>query len=80
MREFAIILGAALDSAILGGAFGSIIADMSPELIRCIASPQEVASPQGFGRALGAVSGLILGAATMIFVLALNAFRSRAKN
>lgn len=80
MREFAMILAAALGSALLGVGFGSLVADMSPELIHRLSYPQEVASPQGFGRAVGAVAGLFLGAGAMVFALALNAFRARNKS
>jgi hypothetical protein len=65
---------------LLGGGFGSLIADMSPELICRLAYPQEVSSPQGFGRSLGAVAGLFLGAGAMVFVLALRAIHAWLKN
>jgi hypothetical protein len=77
MREFGMILGAALSSAVLGTAFGWLIGRLAPELVELLAEPHFVKSPHRVAAALGAVCGLGLGAAAMSVGLIASALRSR---
>ena len=70
-----LILGAGLVSAVLGSGVGWVVGSVSPEFIAYLVHPLPVADPQGLGTALGLVSGLLLGAATMAFSLLVEAFR-----
>jgi hypothetical protein len=69
MREFVMIVAAALVSAVAGAAFGALLAYLSPEFVFGVGFPREVGNPVRFASALGAVVGLFLGAATMAFAL-----------
>jgi hypothetical protein len=75
MKGFFLILGAGLVSAALGCGFGWVVGSVSPEFIAYLVQPQPVADAPGLGTALGLVSGLLLGAATMAFSLLVEAFR-----
>jgi hypothetical protein len=47
VRNFLSIVGAALGSSVLGGVFGSIVAVISPEFVKSLASPPERARSSG---------------------------------
>ena len=67
-RNFLFIVGAALGSSVLGGVFGAIVAVISPEFVRGLAST----SPESIVRwaaGMGMIWGLFLGTAVMGFSL-----------
>ena len=69
VRNFISIVGAALGSSVVGGVFGAIVAVVSPELVRSLASPQVPDSVVRYAAGLGMIWGLFLGAAVMGFSL-----------
>jgi hypothetical protein len=75
MRSFLLIVLAGLGSAGLGGGFGWLVGDLSPEFIALLAQPYPVAEPPQLGMALGLVSGLLLGSFAMGFGLLVDALR-----
>jgi hypothetical protein len=81
MVEFAIILIAGLGSAVLGAGFGWIIGTTTPELIELLfanaTNDEPVVAPVQVATALGAISGLVLGAGAMAVGLLASAIRSR---
>jgi hypothetical protein len=83
LRNFLLILGAALVSAALGGLFGAGIALLSPEFVSGLFGPTHECLER-YAAAVGAVWGLFIGAASMAFVMAVaavaNWFRPRDKN
>jgi hypothetical protein len=79
MREFTLIVFAALSSAVLGGLFGAGIGYLSPEFIDMLADPRKIASPEKVGAAIGLVSGLLLGAVVMAFSLLVETIRGRSR-
>lgn len=83
LRNFLLIVAAALLAAALGGLFALALAAISPEFVRSFA-PHDAESPRRFGVALGAVMGLFLGAGSMALVMVVaavgNWFRPRPKD
>lgn len=77
MREFLLILAAALGCALLGGGFGYAIGLLSPEFIDEIVG-RHIGQPERMGTVLGLLTGLLLGAGTMAFGLLVSAFRAWA--
>jgi hypothetical protein len=78
MREFILILVAAIISAFAGAGFGWLLALLSPEFIIRICYPLEPLMPERFAMAMGAVAGLFVGAGTMAFGLFVAALRNWA--
>jgi len=78
IREFLLIAAAALVSSIIGGGFGYAIGIIAPEFINVLTHPHRVGMPGPVGAAMGMISGLLLGAAVMGFVLLVAAIRARA--
>jgi len=78
MRGFIFILLAGLGCGVLGAGGGWLIGRLSPEFIALVAQPVPVAEAENLGAALGAVSGLLLGAGAMAFGLVIEAFRAWA--
>ena len=79
MREFGMIVVAGLISAVLGAVFGWLIGRLAPEFIELLARPDRVRSPDRVAAALGAVSGLGLGAIAMSVALIASALRARGR-
>jgi hypothetical protein len=77
MREFGLILAAALGSAALGAAFGWAIGRYAPEFLTTIFPFRPIEAPTAVATALGAVSGLVLGAGAMTAGLFIAAMRTR---
>jgi hypothetical protein len=81
MVEFAIILIAGLGCSVLGAGFGWIIGTTTPEFIELLfanaTNDEPVAAPVEVAMALGAISGLVLGAGAMAVGLLASAIRSR---
>ena len=73
VRNFLWIAGAALGSALLGGLFGSVVALVSPEFVRGLASAAAAASIVRYAASLGMIWGLFLGTAVMAFSLLISA-------
>jgi hypothetical protein len=69
VRNFFSIVGAALGSSVAGGLFGAIVALVSPEFIRGLASPAAPDSIVRYAAGLGMIWGLFLGVAVMGFSL-----------
>jgi hypothetical protein len=68
IKNFLLILAAALLSAVLGGLFAAGIAVLSPEFVAGLFSPK-TGSLVNYAAAVGAVWGLFIGAAAMAFGL-----------
>jgi hypothetical protein len=71
------ILGAGIVSTVLGAGFGWLIGRLSPEFVQLLAMPIDVKEPERLATAIGAVSGLIIGAAAMVVGLIVSAIRGR---
>jgi hypothetical protein len=69
LKNFLAIVGAALGSSVLGGIFGAIVAAVSPEFVKGLASPSEAGSLVRYAASLGMIWGLFLGAAVMTLSL-----------
>ena len=69
VRNFLLILIAALGSSILGALFAALVALVSPEFVRTLFSPAVTGSLTRYAAGLGMVWGLFLGAAVMGFSL-----------
>jgi hypothetical protein len=82
IRNFLLILAAALLSALIGGLFGAGIAALSPEFVSGLFGPK-IENIVRYAAAVGAVWGVFVGAAAMVFGLAVaaaaNWFRPRPK-
>jgi hypothetical protein len=78
MREFGLILLAALGSSILGAGFGWLIGALAPEFLTTLFPMQPLESPERVAAALGAIAGLFLGAGAMAVGLLIAAVRGRA--
>ena len=72
IRNFLLILGAALLSAFLGGLFAAGIAALSPDLVSNLFSPK-TDSIVRYAAAVGAIWGVFMGAGAMVFALAVAA-------
>ncbi len=72
IRNFLLILAAALASAVLGCLFGALIALLSPEFVVALFRP-DAAHHVRFAAAVGAVWGLFIGTAAMCFSIAVAA-------
>jgi membrane protein YqaA with SNARE-associated domain len=77
MREFCLILAAALVSSLLGAGFGWLIGHNVPEIFDLLAPLQQIKAKAAVGAALGAIAGLLLGAGTMAAGLLIAALKSR---
>jgi hypothetical protein len=73
VRNFLSIVGAALGSSVLGGLFGCVVALVSPEFVRNLASAPQAASLVRYAAGLGMIWGLFLGTAVMAFSLLVTA-------
>jgi uncharacterized integral membrane protein len=69
VRNFFLILVAALGSSILGALFAAVVALVSPEFIRTLFSPPVTGSVTRYAAGVGMVWGLFLGTAVMGFSL-----------
>lgn len=69
IRNFVLVLAAALVSSILGALFAVIVAIVSPEFVRSLFSPQASGSVARYAAGVGMVWGLFLGTAVMAFSL-----------
>lgn len=69
VRNFVLIVGGALVSAVLGGAFAAVVSLISPDFVRSLFSPPEKTSVIRYGIAVGMIWGLFLGTAVMGFSL-----------
>lgn len=69
VRNFLLILLAALVSSILGALFAALVALVSPEFVRTLFSPPVTGSLTRYAAGLGMVWGLFLGTAVMGFSL-----------
>ena len=69
VKNFLYIVGAALGSAVLGGVFGALVAFVSPEFVRGLASQSVTDSIVRYAAGLGMIWGLFLGTAVMGFSL-----------
>ncbi|MBX3434884.1 MAG: hypothetical protein KF847_16320 [Pirellulales bacterium] len=78
MREFGLILLAALVSSLLGAGFGWMIGRLSPEFLQILFAGTKIRDAASVAAALGAVCGLFLGAASMTAGLLITALRARA--
>jgi hypothetical protein len=78
MREFCLILAAALVSSLLGAGFGWLIGHYAPEFFQLLAPWQTINAKDAVGAALGAITGLLLGAGTMAAGLLIGALKARA--
>ncbi len=67
VRSFVAIVGGALGSSALGGVFGSVVAVVSPEFVKTLASAPLTESPVRYAAGLGMIWGLFLGTAVMAF-------------
>ena len=76
-RDFALIVSAALGSAVLGAGFGWLIGHFAPEFVVLLAMPNPIESPVRVATALGAIVGLGLGMVSMLVVLVAAAIRNR---
>jgi hypothetical protein len=76
MREFQMILAAGLGCAALGAGFGWIVGKYAPEFIAMLAQPLPIEHPERVAMALGAVNGLLIGAAAMCLGLILSVLRA----
>jgi hypothetical protein len=77
MREFGMIVAAALGSSVLGAGFGWLVGRFAPEFITLLAQPFVVKSPLSIAVAMGAIAGLLIGAGAMAVGLAVAALRGR---
>ena len=80
MREFGLILIAALMSSVLGAGFGWLVGKFAPDFIRLLAEPYTVRYPLQVAVAMGAIAGLGIGAAAMSVGLIASALRGRNSN
>ena len=69
VRNFLLILLAALGSSVLGALFATLVALVSPEFVRTLFSPAVTGSLARYAAGLGMVWGLFLGTAVMAFSL-----------
>jgi hypothetical protein len=68
IKNFLLILAAALLSAVIGGLFGAGIAALSPDFVSGLFSPK-TDSVIRYAAAVGAVWGVFIGAGAMAFGL-----------
>jgi hypothetical protein len=78
MREFFYIFVAALGCSVLGAGGGWLIGRFAPEMLTVISPLTTIESPAAVATALGAINGLLLGAAAMAGGLLIGAIRSRS--
>jgi hypothetical protein len=71
LRYFFYVLGAAILSSIVGGAFAAVVALISPEFVKGLFSPAAGASLPRYAAAVGAIWGIFIGAGVMGFCLGL---------
>jgi uncharacterized protein YqgC (DUF456 family) len=72
LRYFFYVLGAALLSAVIGGAFAFLVALISPEFVQeLFATSADAASLPRYAAAVGMIWGVFIGAAVMGFCLGL---------
>lgn len=69
LRNFLLIVLAALGSSILGALFAALVALVSPEFVRSLFSPPVTGSLTRYEAGLGMVWGLFLGTVVMAFSL-----------
>jgi hypothetical protein len=75
IKNFLLILAAALLSAVVGGLFGAAIAALSPEFVSGLFNAK-TDSIVRYAAAVGAIWGLFIGAGAMAFGLAVAAITS----
>lgn len=69
LRAFVVVVVAALGSSFLGACFGYLLVRLDPGIVFfCVATPPDKA--QAAGIAVGAICGLLLGAAVMLVLQA----------
>lgn len=64
---FVFIVVGSLLSALLGGAFGALVAAISPDFVRSVFSPEAGASITRYAFAVGMIWGLFIGASVSGF-------------
>jgi hypothetical protein len=69
LRYFLYILGAAIASTVLGGAFACLIALVSPEFVKGLFTPVSEEGLLRYATAVGMIWGLFLGSGVMAFCL-----------
>lgn len=77
-REFALTAAGALAGAALGAGFGALVGAASPEFIALVCHPRKVEGPAALGGAMGAVGGVMMGAAAMVAARLLGVLRTWA--
>ncbi|MDP6526495.1 MAG: hypothetical protein QGI24_06085 [Kiritimatiellia bacterium] len=81
IRNFLLILGAALAASVLGAIFAVILAALSPELMRDFFGHKQFMGR--FAASVGMLWGLFIGAGAMAFCLGISAisnwFRPKSK-
>lgn len=81
IRNFLLILGAALAASLLGAVFAVVLANLSPELIQDLFGRKQ--HPVRFAASVGMLWGLFIGAGAMAFCLGIaavaNWFRPKSK-
>ncbi|MEW6356004.1 MAG: hypothetical protein AB1696_06755 [Planctomycetota bacterium] len=79
IRNFALILAAAILSAALGGGFGALVAVLSPEFTKeCFFT--KVENIVRYAAAVGMIAGLFIGAGAMAFGILVAAVAGRSKS
>ena len=71
LRYFFYVLGAAILSSVVGGAFAAVVALISPDFVKGLFSPAAGASLTRYAAAVGAIWGVFIGAGVMGFCLGL---------
>ncbi len=71
------VIACTLASGVLGGLVGAVLARLAPSFLRWIHSPAgaDFFQADQFGIGLGAVCGLVIGAAASVFVVCVLAIR-----
>ena len=71
LRYFFFIVGGALASSLIGGAFACLVALVSPEFVKSLFAPPDSSNLVRYAAAVGMIWGIFLGTAVMGFSLLL---------
>jgi hypothetical protein len=76
-QAIAVVMSCTLASGAAGGIVGAAVGRLAPSFVRWLHSPAGVANvdPTEFGFGLGVVCGLLMGAATGVFLVCVLAVR-----